>query len=106
MVSDALFEFFWIFVDKVAVYAQEGDSVEGEDDEDTVVENEDVGDDADQAVTEKEKVIYVYIYLLGYEKVHPQRDMMQLDHTISLEQWIDWGCYFLTFQLDEVGEYM
>lgn len=72
MVSDALFEFFWIFVDKVAVYAQEGDSVEGEDDEDTVVENEDVGDDADQAVTEKEKVIYVYIYklLLGYEKVH------------------------------------
>lgn len=58
--------------------------MEGEDDEDTVVENEDVGDDADQAVTEKEKVIY--IYLLGYEKVHPQRDMMQLDHTISLEQ--------------------
>lgn len=41
--------------DKVAVYAQDGDSVEGEDDEDTVVENEDGVDDADQAVTEKEK---------------------------------------------------
>uniref|UniRef100_A0A8W8JY99 Uncharacterized protein n=1 Tax=Magallana gigas TaxID=29159 RepID=A0A8W8JY99_MAGGI len=41
--------------DKVAVYAQDGDSVEGEDDEDTVVENEDGVEDADQAVTEKEK---------------------------------------------------
>lgn len=45
-----------LFVDKVAVYAQDGDSVEGEDDEDTVVENEDGVEDADQAVTEKEKV--------------------------------------------------
>lgn len=46
----------FFFVDKVAVYAQDGDSVEGEDDEDTVVENEDGVEDADQAVTEKEKV--------------------------------------------------
>ncbi|XP_048755454.1 translocon-associated protein subunit alpha-like isoform X2 [Ostrea edulis] len=41
--------------DKMSVYAQDGDAVEGEDDEDTVVENEDGTDDAEQAVTETEK---------------------------------------------------
>lgn len=43
-------------VDRMSVYAQDGDAVEGEDDEDTVVENEDGTDDAEQAVTETEKV--------------------------------------------------
>ncbi|XP_061197832.1 translocon-associated protein subunit alpha-like [Saccostrea echinata] len=41
--------------DKAAVYAQEGDAMEGEDDEDTVVESEDGVDDTEQAVTETEK---------------------------------------------------
>jgi hypothetical protein len=46
----------YYIVDKMAVYAQDGDAMEGEDDEDTVVENEDGTDDAEQAVTETEKV--------------------------------------------------
>lgn len=49
-----------LLVDKMSVYAQDGDAMEGEEDEDTVVESEDGADDGEQAVTETEKVFIIH----------------------------------------------